>query len=224
MEELISKSFSQEVSLLYSIINLVVALFLSLILKLHFEKFSLTLSGKKEIARSLPFLTLIVCLIISIVKSSLALSLGLVGALSIVRFRTPIKEPEELVYLFMSIAIGLGCGANQSFFTIASTLIILGFMMLLRFRYVLDNSKDLYLSISWDSKEKIDIEDLNKIILKYVNFLDLKRLDENIDSINVCYNLTAKDSNKLLKLPKEIKARFPFLNITFIDQSRIPGI
>ena len=50
---------------------------------------------------------------ITIVKSSLALSLGLVGALSIVRFRAAIKEPEELVYLFLIIATGLGCGAGQ---------------------------------------------------------------------------------------------------------------
>ena len=42
------------------------------------------------------------------VKSSLALSLGLVGALSIIRFRTAIKEPEELSYLFICIGIGLG--------------------------------------------------------------------------------------------------------------------
>ena len=52
-------------------------------------------------------------LVITIVKSSLALSLGLVGALSIVRFRAAIKEPEELVYLFLVIATGLGCGAGQ---------------------------------------------------------------------------------------------------------------
>ena len=85
------------------LLNLAVALLLSLILKFHFERFSSTLSGKKELARILPFLVLIVCLIISIVKASLALSLGLVGALSIVRFRTPIKEPEELVtYLWLS--------------------------------------------------------------------------------------------------------------------------
>ena len=52
-------------------------------------------------------------MVITIVKSSLALSLGLVGALSIVRFRAAIKDPEELVYLFLVIATGLGCGAGQ---------------------------------------------------------------------------------------------------------------
>ena len=72
-------------------------------------------------------------LIISIIKSSIALSLGLVGALSIVRFRTPIKEPEELLYLFVAIAVGLGLGANQvvatfvGFTTISLGLLIAGF-------------------------------------------------------------------------------------------------
>ena len=57
-----------------------------------------------------------------IVKSSLAFSLGLVGALSIVRFRAAIKEPEELVYLFLVIATGLGLGANQTKITILGVL------------------------------------------------------------------------------------------------------
>ena len=52
-------------------------------------------------------LSAITCIIIIIVKYSLAISLGLVGALSIVRFRAAIKEPEELVYLFLIIGLGL---------------------------------------------------------------------------------------------------------------------
>ena len=59
----------------------------------------------------------------------MALSLGLVGALSIVRFRAAIKDPEELVYLFLVIATGLGCGAGQLKITLigilASLLIII---------------------------------------------------------------------------------------------------
>ena len=66
----------------------------------------------------------------------MALSLGLVGALSIVRFRTPIKEPEELAYLFISIAAGLGLGANQTIPTIVSVIFILVSMTILKFRKV----------------------------------------------------------------------------------------
>ena len=63
--------------------------------------------------------------IISIVKSSLALSLGLVGALSIIRFRTAIKEPEEISYLFICIGIGLGLGANYKLITIMAVILII---------------------------------------------------------------------------------------------------
>ncbi|HAE74801.1 MAG TPA: DUF4956 domain-containing protein, partial [Alphaproteobacteria bacterium] len=69
---------------------------------------------------------------ITIVKSSLALSLGLVGALSIVRFRTPIKEPEELAYLFIAIAMGLGLGADQTLPTVLASLVILVTMALFK--------------------------------------------------------------------------------------------
>ena len=76
-----------------------------------------SISGGRQIMSSLIPLSLSICVIITIVKSSLALSLGLVGALSIVRFRTPIKDPEDLVYLFLAIVSGLGFGANQNIFT-----------------------------------------------------------------------------------------------------------
>ena len=56
-------------------------------------------------------------LVINVIQSSIALSLGLVGALSIVRFRTPVKEAEELVFIFLAIAIGLGLGARYIMIT-----------------------------------------------------------------------------------------------------------
>ena len=67
---------------------------------------------------------IITCLVMSVIKFSLALSLGLVGALSIVRFRAAIKEPEELIYLFLVTGIGLACGANQFLVAISATIII----------------------------------------------------------------------------------------------------
>ena len=64
------------------------------------------------------------------VKSSLALSLGLVGALSVIRFRTPIKEPEDLAYLFLSIALGIGYGAIQIY---ATSIIFIIIILILNF-------------------------------------------------------------------------------------------
>ena len=99
------------------ILNYIFCVLCSFALKIIYENKSSSLSGKFHIGVVIPILAQITFFIILIVKSSLALSLGLIGALSIVRFRTPIKEPEELVYLFFSIAIGIGFGAGQTLIT-----------------------------------------------------------------------------------------------------------
>ena len=84
-------------------------------------------------ARNFMLVTMTTTLIITVVKSSLALSLGLVGALSIIRFRAAIKEPEELSYLFLAIAIGLGFGADQRVITVVAFGIIIGIILLRHF-------------------------------------------------------------------------------------------
>lgn len=112
------------------LINLLLAAFLSIILKYIYEKFGESLSNRAQFAKNFLLLTMTTMLIITIVKSSLALSLGLVGALSIIRFRAAIKEPEELSYLFLSIAVGLGLGANQTKITLIAFFSIVLIMFL----------------------------------------------------------------------------------------------
>ena len=102
-------------SLATLIFNLVLGLVLSLLISWYYVRFGQSLSNRARFAPILPILTLITLLVISIVKSSLALSLGLVGALSIVRFRTAIKDPEELIFLFFAIAIGFGNGGRSTY-------------------------------------------------------------------------------------------------------------
>ena len=108
------------------LLNYIFCVLCSFGLKIIYENKSTSLSGKFHIGIVIPILTQIIFFIILIVKSSLALSLGLVGALSIVRFRTPIKEPEELVYLFLAIAIGIGFGAGQTLLTLIIFILIMG--------------------------------------------------------------------------------------------------
>ena len=90
-------------------ISLITAAILGVLLGKAYVRFGTALSNRSQFARNFLLLTVTTTLIIGIVKSSLALSLGLVGALSIVRFRAAIKEPEELAFLFLSIAVGLEC-------------------------------------------------------------------------------------------------------------------
>jgi len=87
-----------------------------------YRKYARSLGNRVAFSQIFWLLAAITTVVITIVKFSLALSLGLVGALSIVRFRAAIKEPEELVYLFLVIAIGLSMGASQYMAGIVLTL------------------------------------------------------------------------------------------------------
>ena len=121
--------------------NLIVAFILSALIQLVYNKFSKSLNNKHYFSKNFIVLGITTCIIITIVKSSLALSLGLVGALSIVRFRAAIKEPEELVYLFLVISAGLGTGAGQIKITITGILFIL--IVISIYNKFYDNSKNL---------------------------------------------------------------------------------
>ena len=90
-----------QINLISFIEALILSGFLSFLIQIVYLRFSTSLSNKFDFSKNFIILGLTTTLVITIVKSSLALSLGLVGALSIVRFRAAIKEPEELVYLFL---------------------------------------------------------------------------------------------------------------------------
>ena len=130
MENNISNFFLNEnlsVDINIFIINIFTTVILCYLVRLEYLRFSESLSNKDYFSKNFIVLGVTTCIVISIVKSSLALSLGLVGALSIVRFRAAIKEPEELIYLFLIISIGLGAGANQTKIIIVGTFVNLGF-------------------------------------------------------------------------------------------------
>ncbi len=73
---------------------------------------------------SLAALSVITAIVILTVQSNIVLSLGMVGALSIVRFRTAIKDPMDLVFLFWSISVGIACGAGMLEIAVAGSMIL----------------------------------------------------------------------------------------------------
>lgn len=125
-----SISSGQNISVLHLCAYLALSATLALYVRLLYRKCSASPSDTESISRVFPLLALVTTGVIAVVKSSLALSLGLVGALSIVRFRAAIKDPEELVYLFLCIAVGLALGAEQPVLAVSlvgvSTVFVVG--------------------------------------------------------------------------------------------------
>jgi hypothetical protein len=208
------------------LINLALAGILSIAIAWFYARFGEALSNRYRFARLLPMLTLIVVLVISVIKSSLALSLGLVGSLSIVRFRTPIKDPEELLYLFLAIAIGLGFGADQRIATLVAMGVILVVLVLRRLFTPQARRRNLYLSLQvadGDADGASAFESVNRILASNVALLDLRRLDRHQQTLQLTYLLECKDPSRLAKLMSELKAGVPGCSFSFIDQSNVPG-
>ena len=197
--------------------HLLVTLVLSLLVKIVYTKFSTTISNKKEFSKNFVILGLTTCIVITIVKSSLALSLGLVGALSIVRFRAAIKEPEELAYLFLIIAIGLGAGAGQIIIITIGTIVSLTVIVFLYSLNTKEKNKineNLHFTISIDKElSKKDIDNLIKIIESQVSHLELSSLNQSNKNLIINLILILKNTNSVTTLNEIILKNYPTANI-----------
>ena len=176
LNELISPNMTQ-VDLMPTLFSFFMCVLMSFIVRDFYIRRSFSLTGKIHIGSIIPVLSAVVFLVIIVVKSSLALSLGLVGALSIVRFRTPIKEPEELVYLFLAIAVGLGYAAGQILITTTITLSILFMIYVWLSNRKVAKTSEYNLVVKWEKKD-IMFEDILKKITPLVQNLKLVRLDK----------------------------------------------
>jgi len=208
------------------LLNLVLGTGASLIVAWYYIKFGNSLSNRLHFGAILPVLSLITLLVISIVKSSLALSLGLVGALSIVRFRTAIKDPEELIFLFLAIAIGLGFGADQRVPTLLALLVIMTFLLaralVFRRRKALHN---LYLNIQvrdTQSRENL-FEEINAHLLAEFKTLDFRRLDHSGDLLQLTYYVNISDQEQLIRTLDSLRKTYPESTVSIVEQSNLLG-
>lgn len=213
------------------VVSLAIGAVLAVVLRWHFERFGSTLSNRSEFAQVFPMLVLTTVLIITIVKSSLALSLGLVGALSIVRFRTPIKEPEELAYLFIAIGIGLGLGADQPLPTITAAVIILSVVGVLRWGRKGRETSGLYLSVDWQegggtgaevSTQPLDA--LGGIVSRHARSADLRRVDRRDGGFEITYFVDVQGPEAVSAMVDDLERTFPGAGISFVDQNQLPSV
>ena len=213
-----SSSGFAELDLFSVIFNFIMCVLMSFIARLFYIKYSTSLTGKHHIGTVIPILSTIVFLVILIVKSSLALSLGLVGALSIVRFRTPIKEPEELVYLFLSIAIGLGYAAGYTFLTTIITLAILGMIFLWLSNRKIDSKNEYNLILSWEN-ESISFERVTNEIMEISSSLKLIRFNKGPLNKTASFMIVPNNDVNLDKLIERIGALDKNIEVNFYEST-----
>ena len=154
--------------------------------------------------------------ITKMISNNFALSLGMIGALSIVRFRTPIKEPEELVYLFLAIAIGLGYAAGQALLT---SVIILAILIINYFwlsNQKIYKSVEYNLVISW-TDEDITFEKMTDVITHYVDSIKLIRLEHGLNTNTAVLLISPRAASDIEKLTKNLIKLDDKLTVSFYE-------
>ena len=207
-------------------INLIVVSILSYLIRLIYNKYSHSLSNKDYFSKNFVVLGITTCLVITIVKSSLALSLGLVGALSIVRFRAAIKEPEELVYLFLVIATGLGIGANQLNITIVgviTALIIIIFFNFFSTKKIQNIDLNIFqLSIIFN--QKISNEVFSKILMilnKNCKEVDFVSMSSEKRETSIHFEIFPNSAKSISIIDKELNKQVRTLKVVFSRKENI---
>ena len=182
-------------------VGLILTIVIGISLSVIYKNFSLALSNKQNLSFNLLLLALITYLIISSIKSSIALSLGMVGALSIVRFRVAIKEPEEVVYIFFAIAIAIANAAGIFFQSAISSIII-------------------FIIIIINNKSKVKFINIGSDYLLIFNGI------ENYKKYDHLINLLKKERLNFIILNYEILGQKISANIKikFINQNQIENL
>ena len=207
LNELANQFGSGESSIVDFLINIFITIILSYIIGMVYSKYGNSLSNRKKLMQTFVLISVTVMLVISIVKSSLALSLGLVGALSIVRFRTAIKEPEELVYFFVAIALGLGMGANQRLVTLSGAVIIILYIVIQNINTVKNAvQQNLIVTISNTSDIGLDENKILELLRGHCSKIDLRRLDDVNNSTELSLNVEFNDFDSIIKAKNELKS------------------
>ncbi len=211
------QEFNSSVELSDFLINLIVAALLALVLRLFYVRFGTSITDRLKFSLNFIPLALTTFVIITVIKSSLALSLGLVGALSIVRFRAAIKDPEELTYLFLTIAIGLVTGANKPVLAIVAITCILPIIYLNQsFRKQLSFSEDrMYINIRTDIT---DIKNIVSIVEKHVQNLSLKKMDQKEGKLNLTFVCNANSLASLDAARQNLTALSDETSVSFIEK------
>ena len=210
---------SENVSLWCLCVYMALAASLAVYIRLLYRFCSASPSDTDSISRTFPLLALVTTGVIAVVKSSLALSLGLVGALSIVRFRAAIKDPEELVYLFLCIAVGLAFGAEQPFLACGLVVVATVFVVGMHWTSRRDRQHRLLLTISGNSEQyfSTDKSGVLSAVEAIVGKYTLQRLDVENGRGQLRIVLAESDSRRTAELLTRLRERLPDCDMSYVN-------
>ena len=148
----------------------------------------------KSFNASLPALAIITAAIILTIQSNIVVSLGMVGALSIVRFRTAIKDPMDLVFLFWSISVGIMCGASCFLVAVITSIVVTVGILTVEWLPIAKAPQILLINSSNHKNEK----EILRMVKKYCSLYKVKARNLTKDHLDMAIEVRVKEEGELV--------------------------
>jgi uncharacterized membrane protein YhiD involved in acid resistance len=204
--------------------RLVIALICGIMISIFYRLTYKGLSYSSTFVNSLILLTMITAVVIMVIGNNLAAAFGLVGAMSIIRFRTAVKDPQDIMFIFFSLAIGLACGVDFTSVAVIGTLAIGGvFFVIVKVNLSAPRRRDflLQLMIAESGNDNTPLDNiLNKYCSRY-KVVNVKAVgEESNDMLEVSYYIKLKSENNSQQFIKDVKKieGIKFANLFFDEE------
>lgn len=200
------------------IANIFVSFLLSLIMAVVYRRTHKGLSYSQGLVISLVMLAMITSVVMMVIGNNLAKAFTLVGALSIIRFRTAVKDPRDIAYVFFSLVIGMACGTNN-YYIAAIAVAMLSLMILVLTQLNFGSiTKHEYILRFLQGGEQSD-EATKEIFRGYLQSSLLLNLNsvESGRLLELSYNIKFKDNTKLSQFVKELSATEGIENVGIVS-------
>jgi|TARA_Y100000389_G_C17456492_1_gene518523 hypothetical protein len=189
------------------LINLTLSFILGVIVSIVYKKTHKGLSYSQSFMITNIFVAVIVCMVIMIIGNSLARAFALVGALSIIRFRTVVKDTKDTAFIFWSLAVGMASGTGSYFLAISGTIIITIIAFILHhtnFGSIIKS--EFILQFRINSKDKELSKNFIKIIQEYTtsNVLLNSEISDDGEHIKSSYDVVMKEEKNQTELIKKL--------------------
>lgn len=195
------------------LLNLGVATFIGICIYVSYYISHIGTVYSRKFNVSLVMLTILTAMVMTVIGNNVALSLGMVGALSIVRFRTAIKDSRDTAYIFWTIIVGICCGVSDYFVAGIGTAIV--FVVMLVFGAV-KNDNRILLVVRGARNDDLKIE--STIFEYYSHKANLKVKNTTTKNVEYIYELTKKVYNKQLTKKESITdALYKIKNVEYVN-------
>lgn len=204
IQDVLKKSFLNQFDTDISTMSLMMALFFAAVLGTYIFVVYRMVCRKsfysKSFAISMPVIAMITTSIIITIQSNAVISLGMVGALSIVRFRTAIKDPMDLAFLFWAISVGIICGATLFEVAAVASLLITLVMMVLHF---VPNAKPALLLIVNTTSASV-LQELEEALKKHTVSYKIKSRNVSAGGMNLIVELKTRQEAALVEAVQSV--------------------